>query len=555
MKDPADLCELLDARAADNPSGLAYTFLPDGEEEGATLTWGDLDRQSRLLAARLVRSCSPGDRVLLVFPAGPDFIVGFFACLRAGLIAVPVAGPAGSRASHGVDRLRSIASDARPSVVLSSREGLQRWGGVLAGTLPSLPLLAVDDPGIDATDTGSFGAAPSALAFLQYTSGSTASPRGVMVTHANVLHNLRCGFEGAGTPRGAPSVSWLPHTHDMGLIEGILQPVYGGGPAYLMPPAAFVQRPVRWLRAISRYRGQRSGGPDFAYDLARSRTTTGDRRSLDLSSWTTAFNGAEPIRSETLDAFARAFAPCGFRASSLVACYGLAEATLLVSNRRWDGAQGSAIPCGDPIADTSLRIVDPENGGACRDGVIGEIQVSGPGVAAGYWGQPELTRKTFVVDPATGCRWLRTGDLGSRTDRGVVVSSRLKDVLIVRGAKHFPQDLEHTAQRLHPAIRPGSVAVVAVARAVEGDLLALVAEADPRTLDPAEHEPLITRLRSAIAEAHGVQLHGVALVAPGQVPRTPSGKLQRFLCRETWLRNGFTTLAIWMARPLLANTA
>jgi acyl-CoA synthetase (AMP-forming)/AMP-acid ligase II len=548
------LVDMLRHRAAVQASDVAYTYLRDGEVEASSLSWSELDRASRAVAGWLQTRVSPGDRAVLLYPPGLDFIAAFFGCLYAGVLAVPVLPPNGGRARRALERITSIVQDAAPRCTLTSTELQQQFAldsrDGLPGTIAlGTPWLATDRLTPDEGEPWSpVPADRTTIAFLQYTSGSTARPKGVIVTHGNLLHNLMAAFALGDTSPSSVSVSWLPVTHDMGLIEGVLQPAFSGCPAYLMSPGAFLQRPVRWLRAISRYRATRSGAPNFAYDLAVNRIGHADRAGLDLTTWSAAYNGAEPIRHDTMEAFAAAYASAGFDASAFRPCYGLAESTLLVTTRRWTGTSEAAVPvsCGSPAEGTRVRIVDPAAHVTCADGETGEIQVAGESVAMGYWNRPHETAATFGdCVGGSGERWLRTGDLGYVSNGELYVTGRIKDLLIVRGTKHFPQDLERTAELQHHAVRTGAVAAVAVANGVRGDRVALVAEVDSRQLSDRDGAQLITDLRQAIADSHGIQLHGVALVPPGTVPRTTSGKLQRFLCREAWLNSTLEPLAMW----------
>jgi len=385
-------------------------------------------------------------------------------------------------------------------------------------------------------------------AFIQYTSGSTAEPKGVMVSHGNLLHNLAYACHLAENDDSSVSVSWLPVTHDMGLIEGVLQPAFCGCPGYLMSPAAFLQRPVRWLAALSRYRATRSGGPNFAYDLAVRKVSVEQRADLDLGAWRNAYNGAEPIRPETMAAFAVAFARCGFRPTAFRPCYGLAESTLLVSSGRWNGdAAMLSVACGTPALGTRVLIVDPDTGRPCPPADIGEIWVAGPSVARGYWRRPDESARTFAAHTADGDGpFLRTGDLGCLRSGELTVTGRLKDLLIVRGFKHFPQDLEYTAAQQHPAIQPGSAVAIALDSDVSGDRIVIVVEAHARKLGGADDTALvIAAIRRAIGDDHGVQVNGVVLVAPGSVPKTTSGKLQRFACQQALRARTMAVLACW----------
>ena len=539
------LVAMLRHRALSQPDDLAFTFLRDGDVESNPLTWSALDGESRRIAARLQASMVPGDRAMLVYPPGLEFISAFFGCLYARVVAVPVLPPHGARYRTS-DRLTSIIEDADPRVVLTSEALIAR--GVPA---TNVPVVSTDDrDAAHALEWRPTSVDRRTLAFLQYTSGSTATPKGVMVTHGNLLHNLEAAYRATHPDPDSVSVSWLPVTHDMGLIEGVLQPVFTGSPAYLMSPGAFLQRPVRWLKAISRYRATRSGGPNFAYELAVTRVGAEDRVDLDLRSWRAAYNGAEPVRHDTMEAFASAYADAGFNASAFRPCYGLAEATLLVSSGRWSRQQSSSpgglVSCGVPTMDTKVRIVEPQTERVCDEGEIGEIRVAGPSLARGYWNRAIETAETFEHRLGTSDeRWLRTGDLGCLQGGDLYVTGRIKDVLIVRGVKFFPQDLERTAAQQHSAVRAGSVAAVAVAATVRGDRIALIVEVDPRHCDEQVGAQLITRLRQSMIDTHGIQLHGVALVHPGTVPKTTSGKLQRFLCRDAWLRGSLQAIAAW----------
>jgi acyl-CoA synthetase (AMP-forming)/AMP-acid ligase II len=548
--------ELLRDRAQADPDARAYTFLDDGEREGAQMTWGELDRRASAVAAAVADVATLGSRALILCPPGLAFIPAFFGVLRARTIAVSAYPPRPGRA--GIDphdrtlaRLRAIVSDSTPAVVLAPSALAQRAAAITAlvpelSQIPWIDLDAINRGGASGAEFRDRSIDPDAVAFLQYTSGSTAEPRGVMVTHANLVHNLADSQALAGHDRESASVSWLPVIHDMGLIQGVLQPAFSGFPAWLMSPAAFLQRPARWLRAISAVGATISGGPNFAYELCVRRVSEQEREGLNLSRWRLAFNGAEPIRQSTLDAFCHAFASSGFDAGAFRPCYGLAEATLLVTTGR-----GATPACGHPAAGTTIQIVDPHTLRPCESSAPGEIWISGPGVAAGYWNQPETTAATFGARIAGSGEgpYLRTGDLGVLRDEGLHVTGRIKDILIVRGIKHFPQDIEGTVERASQWVRAGCCAVFAMP-GVDGDNVAVAAEWD--TAGPAPNganspDAVILNIREAIGAAHGIQVSAVALVAPGAIPKTTSGKLQRFLCREGLLNGRLTPVSFWAA--------
>jgi len=579
-REPATLVHLLRSRADQRPDARAYTFLVDGEREGASLTYAELDDRARAIAVELRRrGVQPGDRALLIYPPSLDFLPAFFGCLYAGVIAVPTYPPQPAQATRTLPRLLSIVGDADVSIVLSSSTVVD---GAAAMRRQAVALDAVPWLSTDAIDAGcGVEWSPSPLgddpiAFLQYTSGSTASPKGVMVSHGNLLHNLAYANHAAENDESTVSVSWLPVIHDMGLIEGVLAPLYSGYPAYLMAPASFLQRPMRWLRAITRYRATTSGGPNFAYDLCVRKVTDAQRGELDLSSWRIAYNGAEPIRRDTLVEFHERFREVGFRWRSFYPVYGLAESTLLVSTggvgyepvlrdadpahlargelrdvRDTDGVARPLVSSGPASFGTHIVIVDPESCEPRDDGRIGEIWVSSPSVARGYWRRECETRETFNARLANGDGpFLRTGDLGLLCDGELFVTGRLKDLLIVRGLKHFPQDIELTAERQDAALRPGCSAAFPI-DGEEGEAVGIALEVDPRALpaDPVEQQErfhTITRaVRQAVSEHHGVTLSVVSLLSLGGMPKTSSGKLRRRACRAALLDGSLSEIARW----------
>jgi amino acid adenylation domain-containing protein len=569
MRSPRSLVELLRARADAAPFRPAYTFLADGETEQARVTYAGADRAARAVGAVLRAAGCAGERALLLFPHGLDFVAAFWGCLYGGAVAVPAYPPRGAR---GLPRLRAMVDDARPRAVLTTAALLDEARGWFGAEADGLAWIATDALAEDAAEGWTDpGASAGTLAFLQYTSGSTAAPKGVMVSHGNLLHNLRLLQEGWAQGDDAVVVSWLPLFHDMGLIGNVLEAVHLGAPCVMMSPAAFLQRPLRWVQAVSRYGATLSGGPNFAFDLAVRRTTPEQRAGLDLSRWSAAFNGAEPVRRDTLERFYEAFAPCGLRREALQPGYGLAEATLVVSAgrvpgtpplfRSFDGAaleRGRLAPvedgvagarplvgCGRVVGDQTVAIVDPETRRACADGTVGEIWVMGPSVAGGYWDRPDETEDVFhavIADTGEG-PFLRTGDLGFVHGGELFVAGRAKDLVIVHGRNHYPQDLELTAERAHAAVRPGCGAAFTV-DADGGERVVLVCELgrDGVRADPA---PVAEAIRDAVAEEHDLPVHRVVLLRTGGIPKTTSGKIQRRGCRAALLAGELEVVFDW----------
>ncbi|MBH8571736.1 amino acid adenylation domain-containing protein [Nostocaceae cyanobacterium CENA369] len=555
------LVELLHLRSSTQPLRDAFTFLFDGETEQATLSYQELDRRSRRIAAQLQKLNLSGERALLLYPAGLDFLVAFFGCLYAGVIAVTAYPP---RNQRNTPRIKAIAIDAQAAIALTTTDILPTVQSLMIEKtgLESLQWLTTDnltegieetwqEPAIDG-DT---------LAFLQYTSGSTGTPKGVMISHGNLLHNAATTYQFMEHSPESKFVTWLPMYHDMGLIGGILQPLYGGFPCIIMPPTSFLQRPYRWLQAISQYKGTTSGGPNFAYELCAQKITPEQKQTLDLSSWSVAFNGAEPIRHDTLERFAAAFAECGFRKEAFYPCYGMAETTLMVSgvdkatspiiktveksalefNRLVESAAQNEdvyhfVSCGRIVPEQKVVIANLETLTHCKPDEIGEIWVSGPSVGQGYWNRSQETAETFrayLSDTGAG-PFLRTGDLGFLHNDELFITGRAKDLIIIRGRNLYPQDIELTAQCSHPSLRSGAGAAFTVEVNKE-DRLVIVQELEFRA-KPNLAEVAIA-IRQAITEEHEVQVYGVVLIKPGSIPKTSSGKIQRRATR-TQYQNG-----------------
>ncbi|WP_283134528.1 fatty acyl-AMP ligase [Rhizohabitans arisaemae] len=547
---PGTLVDVIRTRASEHGGRAAYTFPFDARSP--ELTYSHLERSARTMAIRLRQVARPGDRVLIMCSPGPHYITAFAASLQAGVIAVPVYPPTNERS---LTRLLGIVGDARPSALIAD-------GPVLAlvaaqageGPLSRIPRIAADEIAPGDEDLPGPPPRPDDIAFLQYTSGSTGDPKGVVVTHGNLMHNSAVIAASMGLTPESVCVSWLPPYHDMGLVGGILQPLYLGFPAVLMSPLDFLQRPLGWLEAISRYGGTVSGGPDFAFELCVSRYREGAGEPLDLSTWSVAFSGSEPIRKRTLDRFTERFAPSGFRRRAWYPCYGLAEATLFVSGgppqahpvevrtsarsleedvfRPSDTGEVWLVGCGETPPELDVRVVDATTAKPVPDGHIGEIVVAGESVTRGYWNAGSQADLHTRVHGADG-EFLRTGDLGFLRDGQLFITGRSKDVLIIRGRNHYPQDIEGSVESAHPMLRPRGVAAFTV-EVDGGEQLAVVAELSPRC-DPAQIEHVRAAIRQAVAEQHGLRPHAVALVRSRSVPKTSNGKLQRGLCRRMYL--------------------
>ena len=557
----SSIVELLHGHAANDPHRVAYTFLAEGEAESLQLTFSSLDVRARAIGAELQKSKCSGGRALLLFPPGLEFITAFLGCLYAGTTAVPAYPP---RKKRGLNRLASIADDARPDLVLTTSflsPVIQTWAAQNSH-YEKIRILPVDlVPDSEAQSWRDPDVGRDTLAFLQYTSGSTGSPRGVMVTHGNIVANeemIRCAFDQS---ESSVIVSWLPLYHDMGLIGGVLQPLYVGASCVLMSPVSFLQRPRRWLEVISERHATTSGGPNFAYDLCVRKIPAAERDGLDLSSWKVAFNGAEPVRSDTMDRFAEAFSPCGFQRRAFYPCYGLAEATLFVTGgeveeeprllsvsapalqenqvvESTEGDRRALVSCGRPWNDHKVSIVDPETRAPCLPASVGEIWVAGPSVARGYWNRPQETCRDFEArlsnkEGEDEQLYLRTGDLGFFHDGNLFVTGRLKDLIIVRGRNFYPQDIERSVESCHPLLRPGCGAAFPIT--VEDEERVVVVHEADRRMAESDAEVVIETIRAAVAHEHELFLHDVVLIRAGAIPKTSSGKIQRHACREGYI--------------------
>jgi acyl-CoA synthetase (AMP-forming)/AMP-acid ligase II len=577
LAEPSDgflsFIDLLRYRAQHQPEQTAYIFLDRGETEGNTLTYQQLDERARGIAAKLQQLDAMGERALLLYPPGLEFITAFLGCLYAGVIAVPAYPP---RNNQNSSRLEAIALDAEAAIGLTTTAflpSIERW--LEQTSQLTLRWLTTDDMAQDDSLTWH---QPSinhhTLAFLQYTSGSTGMPKGVMVSQGNLMHNsasIHHCFADTAHSRG---VSWLPPYHDMGLIGGILQPLYVGASTVLMSPVDFLQKPIRWLQAISHYRATTSGGPNFAYDLCASKIKPEQLETLDLSSWEVAFTGAEPVRAETIEQFVTTFAPCGFRRTAFYPCYGMAETTLIVSGGlkpqppviqsidsvSLEQHQVIAAPdeanarqlvgCGQGLPDQKTVIVDPTTLTRCPDRQVGEVWVAGPSVAQGYWHKPEATHETFnayLADSQEG-PFLRTGDLGFLHAGELFITGRIKDVIIIRGQNHYPQDIELTVERSHPALRLGGGAAFSV-EMKGAERLVIVQEVERSYLKKLETQAVVGNIRQSVAAQHDLQVYAAILVKTGSIPKTSSGKIRRHACKAEFLTNSLNVVEDWSENP------
>lgn len=529
--------------------------------------YASLDRYVRAVAAVLQDRFEQGERVLLLMENDEHYVIGFLACLYAGMIAVPVFPPESIREQH-LARLLAIAADATAQCILTTSGILPLISDASIVQLASATMLAVDT--IMQKDMQSGASAwhvrmpeQDEIAFLQYTSGSTATPKGVMVSHHNLMINARAFEEGMSITADDIFVSWLPLYHDMGLIGGLLQPLHRGIPAILMTPQFFIERPVRWLEVISRYRATVSGAPNFAFQLCVERVRSSQLQGLDLSSWRVAFSGAEPVRRDTMRAFVERFSAVGFPAGTIYPCYGLAEATLFVTGGvRGEGmkaqafsaeklAQGQAemvaqgipiVACGFPASNHAVKIVDPEKRIPLADGCVGEIWTDGASLAKGYWQRPQETAEAFVEHEST--RWLRTGDLGFIHARQLYIMGRLKDLIIIRGQNIYPQDIELIIEEEVEAVRKGRVAAFAVEQ-LDGEGIGVAVEVSRNMQKLVPAEALVTALSEAVSANCHESLSVVVLLNPGALPKTSSGKLQRAACRQGWRERTLDAYAIY----------
>jgi acyl-CoA synthetase (AMP-forming)/AMP-acid ligase II len=578
--DVTSLTDVLAHWANEQPNARAFVFLKERGGEDASLTFGQLEERVKMFAALIAARAQPGDRAILLFQPGLDFIVAFFGCLQAGVIAVPMMVP---RRMSERDSSAAIFANCSPRLLITNR-ALRESRPDVVERLRDAPfnwLLTdgADDINPAAPNMTRMARGRDDIAFLQYTSGSTSTPKGVMVSHGNLIDNIEMIRRALGATIRATCVCWIPLYHDMGLILNALASFYVGANCVLMAPGAFMQRPVSWLRAIHHYRAEVAGAPNFAFDLCVSRFREEHTEGLDLSCWRVAYNAAEPVRADTLERFAAKFAPYGFDRNALCAFYGLAEATVLVSGGRTahgavkrnvsraslqrhlvsaplgDADRYALIGCGRAVTGQQLAIVDPQTKqelGECR---IGEIWLSGPNVAQGYWKNVSATRETFhaAIEGHSGT-WLRTGDLGFLDEDGeLFVTGRIKDVIIIRGINHYPQDIENTTQNSHPALQPNCGAAFAAVDEEDNEALVIVHEVERAQRHHLDVDEIVGAIREAVVNEHEIAVGEIVLVRPGALPKTTSGKVQRNLTRLLWQQGRLDVLSDQAGRPRAAG--
>lgn len=576
----SNLVTLLRQRALTIPDKCAYVFLADSMTNEESINYRQLDAQARAVAARLQKLNKAGERALLLYPAGLDYIVAFLGCLYSGVIAVPAYPPS----RHHAYRLKAIIHDASPSIILTTRDLCEKLQENHTEIWGCDELLWLATNGIKNSDTDAWIPPvpdPDSLAFLQYTSGSTGDPKGVMVSHGNLMANQKVIKKAFNHTQETVVAGWLPLYHDMGLIGNVLQPLYLGATAVLMSPLGFLEQPVRWLNAISKFRASTSGGPNFAYELCIRKIKPEQKRGLDLSSWVIAFNGSEPVRARTLAQFYDAFAECGFRQESFFPCYGLAESTLFVTGQRLSNRSGleclksvddnqveklhfsqDQVSCGHVWGDHAVCIVNPDTRMLCPDGEEGEIWTTGPSVAKGYWNRPEITNDIFLAllkkqelpnDGIDGViiqrylnysnhHFLRTGDLGIIKQGSLFVTGRIKDLIILRGRNYYPQDLEQAVNEGVAEIRPQCCAAFSVERAGEERLIIAV-EIKRRTILDHKAQKILSEMRQVLAEVSDAPVSELLLIPPGSIMKTSSGKIQRQAIKQAYLANQLSIVA------------
>ena len=572
-----DLLSILDQRASQNPEKLAYIFLKDRENQEQKITYQQLSQISKRIATRLQSLIPPGARALLLYPQGLDFITAFLGCLSAGIIAVPAYPP---KRNQKISRLIAIIENSQPQIILTTSSLLENSQLKIKDflELSVTQFLATDNLNND-EDFEFYlpDISGNTLAFLQYTSGSTGSPKGVMISHDNIAHNSVYIQKAFQLTEKSVSVTWLPSFHDMGLIDGIIQPLYTGFLGVVMSPESFLKNPMVWLQAITKYRATHSGGPNLGYELCVRRITPEQQKILDLSSWVSAYNGAEPIRRKTLDNFSDKFRSSGFKSQYFYPCYGMAEATLMISggniedepvylnvqskslenNQIVEAEKDSEnyqelVGCGHVWQEMEVKIVDPESCLECGENQVGEIWVLSSSVAQGYWQEEEKTIATFQAKLANTTderNFLRTGDRGFLRAGELFITGRIKDVIIIWGRNHYPQDIEYSVQESHQALRLDCGAAFTI-EIENQEKLVIVQEVERTYLSKLNVNEVFSAIREAVALHHALQVYAIALIKPASILKTSSGKIQRHACCHAFLTETLAIVGQWRQNKL-----
>ena len=567
----SNLVSILNYRSEQTPEQIAYIFLKDGEKQEHKITYGQLCQNAKSIATYLQASVPQDSRALLLYPQGLDFISAFLGCLYAGIIAVPVYPP---KSNQKMTRLESIIKDSAPHIILTTSFLLENIKNKLTNgfNLSDIQWLTTDTVNTgEASNWILTNISNDSLALLQYTSGSTGKPKGVMISHENIIYNSGYIQEAGNITTSDIAISWLPTFHDMGLIFGVIQPLYTGFLGVIMSPESFLQKPILWLEAITQYHGTISGSPNLGYSLCTQKISPEQQQSLDLHRWRIAYSGSEPIRKKTLEEFSDNFNKTGFQSHYFYPCYGMAEATLMISGCSPNNEpvyfnaelkaleEGYAVEvdldnknnkqivgCGHALLDTDIRIVDPNNLIQCLDNQVGEVWVHSSSVAQGYWNQEEKTVETFQAKLIeTGNKnFLRTGDLGFMRDRELFITSRLKDLIIIWGRNHYPQDIEFSVQQSHKALRLdcGAAFVIEVDNQ---EKLVIVQEVERTFLVKLDVDEVVSAIRETVSLNHDLQVYAIALIKPASIPKTSSGKIQRYACRQKFLQSDLAIVGEW----------
>ena len=559
----------------------ALIFSENGQTATASLTYHEIDYEARKIAVYLTQKLGiqPGERILLLHPPGLEFVKALFGCLYAGAIAIPAYVP---RPNRSIVRIENIITDSKATVGITTAKAFAQFSKTLQSNLVLKNLSwftneEIEDQNYSVENWQKPEINHDTIAFLQYTSGSTGQPKGVMVSHGNILYNSEYIKQSFELNESSVSVSWLPHFHDMGLIDGIIQPLYTGFLGVLIPPVTFLGRPLRWLEAISQYGATHCGAPNFAYELCLKKIKPEQKKHLNLSTWQTAYNGSEPVRKETLTAFATYFKDCGFKPQFFYPCYGLAEATLMVtggkvnqkpqvltldvdaltenrvviSNPNTKNTK-DIVSCGYPRLETEILIVNPQTLVKCQPAQVGEVWVSGATVAKGYWNKAQASLETFPVADNQLKSFVRTGDLGFIYQNELYITGRIKDLIILKGENHYPQDIELTVANSHPGLRHDCGAAFAID--LNGnERLVIIQEVAREYLKKIDVEAATADICYALMKNHNLQAYDLVLIKTNTIPKTSSGKIQRQRCRQQYLEGTLATLVSQVVNPALGK--